>query len=134
MKILLIGSSSDIARNLVDNSNPQFEFIELTSTPTHTDQFQIDVQNEESYPHIEGEVNGIVYFPGSINLRPFSSLKLSDFQKDYEINVLGLIKTLKHCHKQLSTDSSVVLISSVAASLGMPYHASISMCKAAILP
>ena len=71
MKILLIGSSSDIARNLVDNSNPQFEFIELTSTPTLTNQHQIDVQNEESYPHIEGEVNGIVYFPGSINLRPF---------------------------------------------------------------
>ena len=132
MKILLIGSSSDIARNLVENANYEFEFIELTSTPTSANQHQIDVQNEESYPQIDVEINGIVYFPGSINLRPFSSLKLSDFQKDYEINVLGLIKTLKHYHKQLATDSSIVLISSVAASVGMPYHASISMCKSAI--
>ena len=117
MKILLIGSSSDIARTLVENTSSEFEFIELTSTPTLANQHQIDVQNEESYPQIDGEINGIVYFPGSINLRPFSSLKLSDFQTDYEINVLGLIKTLKHYHKQLASDSSVVLISSVAASL-----------------
>ena len=81
MKILLIGSSSDIARNLVENANYEFEFIELTSTPTSANQHQIDVQNEESYPQIDVEINGIVYFPGSINLRPFSSLKLSDFQK-----------------------------------------------------
>ena len=132
MKILLIGSSSDIARFLVENSNSEFEFIELTSTPTLPNQHQIDVQNEESYPQIEGEINGLVYFPGSINLKPFSSLKLTDFQTDYEINVLGLIKTLKHYHKQFAMDSSVVFISSVAASVGMPYHASISMCKSAI--
>ncbi|MAR22342.1 MAG: oxidoreductase [Euryarchaeota archaeon] len=132
MKILLIGSSSDIARFLVENSNSEFEFIELTSTPTLPNQHQIDVQNEESYPQIEGEINGLVYFPGSINLKPFSSLKLTDFQTDYEINVLGLIKTLKHYHKQFAMDSSVVFISSVAASVGMPYHASISMFKSAI--
>ena len=132
MKILLIGSSSDIARSLVENTNSEFEFIEFTSTPIYSNQQQIDVQNEETYPQIDGEIGGLVYFPGSINLRPFSSLKLSDFENDYNINVLGLIKVLKHYHKQLAQDSSVVFISSVAASVGMPYHASISMCKSAI--
>jgi len=132
MKILLIGSSSDIARHLVENTNSEFEFIELTSNPSSSNQQQIDVQNEESYPQIDGEIGGLVYFPGSINLRPFSSLKLSDFENDYNINVLGLIKVLKHYHKQLAQDSSVVFISSVAASVGMPYHASISLCKSAI--
>jgi 3-oxoacyl-[acyl-carrier protein] reductase len=132
MKILLIGSSSDIAQHLVDNANSDFEFIELTSTKSSENQHEIDVQNEDTYPEIEGEINGFVYFPGSINLRPFSSLKLSDFEKDYTINVLGLIKTLKHYHKQLAQDSSVVFISSVAATVGMPYHASIAMCKSAL--
>ena len=132
MKILLIGSSSDIARHLVENTNSEFEFIELTSNPSSSNQQQIDVQNEESYPQIDGEIGGLVYFPGSINLRPFSSLKLSDFENDYNINVLGLIKVLRHYHKQLAQDSSVVFISSVAASEGMPYHSSISMCKSAI--
>lgn len=132
MKILLIGSSSDIARYLVENTNSEFEFIEFTSSPSSSNQQQIDVQNEETYPQIDGEIGGLVYFPGSINLRPFSSLKLSDFENDYNINVLGLIKVLKHYHKQLAQDSSVVFISSVAATVGMPFHASISMCKSAI--
>jgi len=132
MKTLIIGSSSDIARHLVENSDSSVEFIELTSSPSTPNQHQIDILNEDTYPLIEGEINGLVYFPGTINLRPFSSLKLSDFEFDYQINVLGLIKTLKFYHKQLSIRSSVIFISSVAASVGMPYHSSISLCKSAL--
>ena len=132
MKTLLIGASSDIAIYLVENSDSSIEFIELTSNPTKHNQHQIDLLNEDTYPQIDGEINGLVYFPGSINLKPFSTLKLSDFELDYQINVLGLIKTLKFYHKQLSIGSSVIFISSVAASVGMPYHASISMCKSAL--
>ena len=132
MKTLIIGSSSDIARHLVENSDSSVEFIELTSSPSTPNQHQIDILNEDTYPLIDGEINGLVYFPGTINLRPFSSLKLSDFEFDYQINVLGLIKTLKFYHKQLSIGSSVIFISSVAASVGMPYHSSISLCKSAL--
>jgi len=132
MKTLIIGSSSDIARHLVENSDSSEEFIELTSSPSTPNQHQIDILNEDTYPIIDGEINGLVYFPGTINLRPFSSLKLSDFEFDYQINVLGLIKTLKFYHKQLSIGSSVIFISSVAASVGMPYHSSISLCKSAL--
>ena len=132
MKTLIIGSSSDIARHLIENSDSSVEFVELTSSPSTPNQHQIDILNEDTYPLIEGEINGLVYFPGTINLRPFSSLKLSDFEFDYQINVLGLIKTLKFYHKQLSIGSSVIFISSVAASVGMPYHSSISLCKSAL--
>ena len=132
MKVILIGSSSDIAQYLVENTNSDIEFFELTSNPTQSHQFTIDVQDESTFPSIEGDIDGLVYFPGSINLRPFSGLKLSDFEQDYAINVLGLLKVLKHYHRQLAQDSSVVFISSIAATLGMPYHASISLCKAAI--
>lgn len=132
MKTLIIGSSSDIARHLVENSDSSLEFIELTSSPSTPNQHQIDILNEDTYPLIDGEINGLVYFPGTINLRPFSSLKLSDFEFDYQINVLGLIKTLKFYHRQLSIGSSVIFISSVAASVGMPYHSSISLCKSAL--
>tara|TARA_B100000925_G_C21856719_1_gene408136 strand:+ start:68 stop:733 length:666 start_codon:yes stop_codon:yes gene_type:complete len=132
MKTLIIGSSSDIARHLVENSDSSVEFIELTSSPSTPNQHQIDILNEDTFPIIDGKINGLVYFPGTINLRPFSSLKLSDFEFDYQINVLGLIKTLKFYHKQLSIGSSVIFISSVAASVGMPYHSSISLCKSAL--
>ncbi len=132
MKVLLIGSSSDIAQYMVKNASNEYEFIELTSNPSGSHQHEINVQDESTFPSIEGEIDGLVYFPGSINLRPFSGLKLSDFQTDYEINVLGLIKILKHFHKQLAQNSSLVFISTVAAQLGMPYHSSISLCKSAI--
>jgi len=132
MKVLLIGSSSDIAQYMVKNANSGHEFIELTSNPTEHHQHEINVQDESTFTNVEGEINGLVYFPGSINLRPFSGLKMADFQSDYEINVLGLIKILKHYHKQFAQNSSLVFISSVAAQVGMPYHSSISMCKSAI--
>ena len=132
MKVLLIGSSSDIAQYMVKNASNEYEFIELTSNPSGSHQHEINVQDESTFPSIEGEIDGLVYFPGSINLRPFSGLKLSDFQTDYEINVLGLIKILKYFHKQLAQNSSLVFISTVAAQVGMPYHSSISLCKSAI--
>lgn len=132
MKTLLIGASSDIAQSVLESGVSGSEFIQLTSNPTSPNQHEVNVLDETTFPEIKGDINGLVYFPGSINLRPFSGLKLSDFQTDYEINVLGLIKILKHYHKQLSQDSSVVFISSVAATVGMPFHASITLCKAAI--
>jgi len=132
MKVLLIGSSSDIAQYMIKNASNEHDFIELTSNPSGSHQHEINVQDESTFPSIEGEIDGLVYFPGSINLRPFSGLKLSDFQTDYEINVLGLIKILKYFHKQLAQNSSLVFISTVAAQVGMPYHSSISLCKSAI--
>ena len=117
---------------MIKNASNEHDFIELTSNPSGSHQHEINVQDESTFPSIEGEIDGLVYFPGSINLRPFSGLKLSDFQTDYEINVLGLIKILKYFHKQLAQNSSLVFISTVAAQVGMPYHSSISLCKSAI--
>lgn len=131
MSTLLIGSNSDIAKKLVQIKENQ-DFIELTSSPSASHQYKIDLLDISTYPSIDKELSGFVYFPGSINLRPFSNLKEADYENDYNINVLGLLKTLKHYHKQFSNKASVVMISSVAAQVGMPFHSSISMCKSAI--
>ena len=131
MSTLLIGSNSDIAKELVQINENQ-DFIELTSSPSTSNQHKIDLLDVSTYPSIDKELSGFVYFPGSINLRPFSNLKEADYENDYNINVLGLLKTLKHYHKQFSNKASVVMISSVAAQVGMPFHSSISMCKSAI--
>ena len=127
MKVLIIGSSSEIAQKLVLEKSNLFDFIQLSSSNS-----DFDVQNEETFPEIEEGIDGLVYFPGSINLKPFSNLTLSDFQKDYEINFLGLIKVLKHYEKSLNSDASLVFISSIAASVGMPFHSSISSSKSAV--
>jgi len=131
MKKLIIGSSSDIALNLLKDYKDD-EYIALSSNPQIENHLKIDLLDESSYPEINEEISGLVYFPGTINLKPFSSLKLNDFENDYNINVLGLIKILKHYNKKFTNGCSIVFISSVAASVGMPYHTSISLCKSAI--
>lgn len=79
-------------------------------------------------------VDGLVYAPGSITLKPFNRLTEDDFKNDFEINVLGAVKTIQKLLPNLkkSESASVVLFSSVAAKLGMPFHASVSASKSAI--
>ena len=98
MKVLIIGANSDISRNLIEN-NKTIDFIELTSSEALPHQNHIDIMDDLTYPEINQPLNGFIYFPGSINLRPFSSLKEQDYVKDFNINVLGLVKTLKHYQK-----------------------------------
>ena len=77
------------------------------------------------------ELNGIVYFPGTINLKQFERLKIEDFEQDLNINVIGLIKILKYYKKQLQKKSSIVLFSTVFQLIGI-YHCSTSMVKSII--
>jgi NAD(P)-dependent dehydrogenase (short-subunit alcohol dehydrogenase family) len=79
-------------------------------------------------------VDQLVYCLGSINLKPFNRLKTSDFQIDFEINVLGAVKVIQHFLPQLKQgiNPSILLFSSVAAKMGMPFHASISIAKAGV--
>jgi 3-oxoacyl-[acyl-carrier protein] reductase len=80
------------------------------------------------------ELHGVVYCPGSINLKPFRSLKLDAFRSDFEINVIGAVKVLQETQRllQKTANSSVVLFSTVAVGQGMPYHASVAASKGAI--
>lgn len=86
---------------------------------------------EINFPDV---VDGLVYAPGSINLKPFSRLSVDDFKSDFEINVLGAVKTIQKLLPKLkkSESASIVLFSSVAAKMGMPFHASISASKSAV--
>jgi NAD(P)-dependent dehydrogenase (short-subunit alcohol dehydrogenase family) len=87
--------------------------------------------DEIDFPEV---VDGLIYAPGSINLKPFNRLTEDDFKNDFEINVLGAVKTIRKLlpHFKKSESASVVLFSSAAAKLGMPFHASISASKSAV--
>jgi NAD(P)-dependent dehydrogenase (short-subunit alcohol dehydrogenase family) len=76
----------------------------------------------------------LIYCPGSINLKPISTLSIDDFRKDFEINVIGAIKAIKKYIPLLKKglNPSILLFSTVATKLGMPYHASVSASKSAI--
>lgn len=122
-KILVVGSSSDVAKSLMENKN--FEYVQLSRNNG------FNILDETTFPKVES-LDGLVYFPGTINLKPFDMLKLSDFTKDHEINVLGLVNVLKFYKKYLNKNSSLVFFSTVATKLGMKFHASVSTYKSAI--
>jgi 3-oxoacyl-[acyl-carrier protein] reductase len=131
MKILLVGASSDIAIEFYNTHNSNYNIIRLSSNPDFSDINNFNVQDEDSFID-EDNIDGIIYFPGSINLKPFKRLKIENFREDFDINVVGLLKILKFYESRLSEKSSLVFISTVAANLGMPFHSSVSVSKSAI--
>ena len=83
---------------------------------------------------VEEEVDGLVYCPGTINLKPFSRLTDEDFRSDFDINVMGAVRVLQRYEKILkkSDQGSVVLFSTVAAEMGMTFHSSVAVSKAGV--
>jgi 3-oxoacyl-[acyl-carrier protein] reductase len=80
-------------------------------------------------------IQGLVYCPGAIRLRPFHRLQAEDFLADLEINLLGAVKAIQACLpglKRADAPGSIVLFSTVAVKTGMPFHASIASAKGAI--
>lgn len=94
--------------------------------------FSVDVL-QDALPEIEN-IDTLIYCPGSINLKPIGSLSIDDFRNDFEINVIGAVKAIQKYLPVLKkgTNPSIVLFSTVAAKLGMPFHASIATAKAGI--
>jgi NAD(P)-dependent dehydrogenase (short-subunit alcohol dehydrogenase family) len=79
-------------------------------------------------------LDGFVYAPGSINLRPFSGLKPETFAQDMEVNFLAMVRVLQSVLPKLkkSEAASIVLFSTVAVSVGMPFHTSVAAAKGAV--
>lgn len=80
------------------------------------------------------KLDGVVYCPGTVNLKPFHRLSLQEIQQDLEVNALGAVRLLQLALPALkkSTTASVVLFSTIAVGTGMPMHASIALAKGAI--
>ncbi len=79
-------------------------------------------------------LDGLVYCPGGIRLKPFERLKEQDFNEEWEVNVLGAVRALKAALPALkrSEGASVLLFSTVAVRTGMPYHAAVGAAKGAV--
>ena len=93
-----------------------------------------DAASDESLPTIEVPIDGIVYSPGSIVLKPFHRLSQEDFKSDFQLNVLGAVKAIQAYLPNLKQNGggSIVMYSTVAVQTGMGFHASIASSKGAI--
>ncbi len=132
-KILLIGASSSVAIDLYDKYNKNYEFIRMSRTPTHSDINDFNLFDSNTYYKSDYKYDGLVYFPGTINLKNFSSLSIEDFKNDYNINFLGLVQALQFYLPSFNNGASFVFFSTTANKNGMPFHSSVSSVKSAIV-
>ena len=70
--------------------------------------FTIPDYQANSLPALADELDGLVYFPGTINLKPFNRLTAADFQTDLQISVLGAIACLQTYLPNLKKESACV--------------------------
>lgn len=102
--------------------------LKITHIPfdVTVDQLDLDVLPEV--------IDQFVYCPGSINLKPISNLKQDSFQSDMEINFFAMINLFQAILPRLkkSSQASILFFSTVAVSIGMPFHASIAAAKGAV--
>lgn len=136
--IVVIGGSKGIGREIISSQinlgNKCYNFSRSNLEISHNNlvQEKFDILNDE-LPPVEN-IDALIYCPGSINLKPILQLKEEDFINDFNINVLGAVKSVKSFLNTLKKgdNPSIVLFSTVAVSQGMPFHSSVSVAKAGI--
>jgi len=136
-KIVIIGGSKGIGNAILLQqleNNLVYNISRTAPDISHPNlvHFSIDVL-KDALPEIES-IDALIYCPGSINLKPILSLTIDDFRNDFEINVIGAVKVIQKYLPALKKgkNPSIVLFSTVAAKLGMPFHASIATAKSGV--
>ena len=134
---IVVGGSKGIGNAIIENLLNHHKVINISRTApkqahNNLKHYTCDVLIDE-LPDIDA-TDGLVYCPGSINLKPMERFSLDEFRQDYEINVIGAVKSIQKYLKTLkkSENPSIVLFSTVAAKLGMPFHSSIAAAKSGV--
>lgn len=140
--IVIIGAGKGIGLATVKALSKDHEITAITRSSSdsleatgvkiiHLDVVKDDLSDFESLPDT---IHGLVYCPGSINLKPFNRLTADDFLADFSQNVLGAVGVIQKLLPKLrkAKGASVVLFSTVASGVGMPYHSSIAASKSAV--
>lgn len=140
---IIIGGSDGIGRAIVQTLRSDHNHNVWATYHSSSDEqiisdsryFELDVNAEkmdlDSLPDV---LDGIVYCPGNIKLKPFHRIKPADFISDYQLQVLGAVKVIQFLLPRLrrAENAAVVLFSSVAVQKGFNFHSLISSSKGAI--
>ena len=134
---LIIGGTKGIGKAIIEEIVDHNKITCLSRNKTdyshhNYSHLKFDALSDD-FPELDS-VDCLIYCPGSINLKPISTLSLDDFRNDFELNVIGAVRAIKKYLPLLkkSETASILLFSTVATKLGMPYHASVSVAKSGI--
>ena len=137
---LVIGASTGIGASIASQLSTEGQQVFGTYNKNEKSDAEIsfhhlNVEEEELNLDFLPEVlDGVVYCPGSINLKPFHRIKPADFIADYNLQVVGAVKVLQTVLPRLkkSAAPSVVLFSTVAVQNGFTFHSQVSSSKGAV--
>jgi NAD(P)-dependent dehydrogenase (short-subunit alcohol dehydrogenase family) len=139
---IIFGGSRGIGKALVgmlraQNARVSYSSREAGGPPDGDDEqrFVFDAARGDVPPEvIPAQLDGLVYCPGTITLKPFQRLTRDDFLSELNTNLLGAVSAIQACLPALkkSPGASIVLFSTVAVQTGMPFHSSIASAKGAV--
>lgn len=137
--ILIVGAASAMGQELVRQQLQAGHTVYTTSRKALEKQGEKHIHAqfnivESDFPEgfLPDSLDGLVYLPGTINLKPFRALKPEAFLEDFQVNVMGGIKTIHKIQKSFNPGSSIVMFSTVAVQRGMAYHSSVAVSKGAV--
>ncbi|TLP79603.1 SDR family NAD(P)-dependent oxidoreductase [Maribacter sp. ACAM166] len=136
--ILLIGGSHGIGLSIVNELKETHKLFVASRTGEslsheNVTHIQFDVTKDDlDLSQLPEKLDGFVYCPGSINLKPFKMMSLETFKEDMELNFFALVKVVKQIISKMNEGSSMVFFSTVAVGTGMPFHTSVAAAKGAI--
>lgn len=139
---LIIGGSSGIGKQVVANLNSLGHRVYATYNTHPLQASSLDVSYHPlnvlgeaiNLDFLPDSIDGLVYCPGSISLRPFSRILPSDFLADFDLQVVGAIKIIQSVLPKLKLGSNpaIILYSTVAVQLGLNFHTQVAISKGAI--
>lgn len=140
--ILIIGASSGIGLSLAKQLKAEGHQVYGTFNKTTTISREgfaklqpLNVLDENpDFSFLPDVIDGLVYCPGALNLKPFARIKPEDFVVDYQLQLIGAVKVIQACLPKLknSHQASIVLFSTVAAQIGFNFHSLVASSKGAV--
>ncbi len=135
--LLIIGGSHGIGHAIIKALSDNYHIISASRTAPEgqvaAQHLTFDVLTDKiNTSGLPDKLNGFIYCPGSINLKPFKMMTPQTFEEDMELNFFGMVRILKEILPLMADNSSVLLFSTVAVKNGMPFHSSVAACKGAI--
>lgn len=138
--ILLIGGSHGIGFELAQQLMNEHTVYVASRTQENLGNLDVnhityDAENDIlDLDALPDTIDGFVYCPGTINLKPFKMLSTDTFRQDMELNFLSMVKTVHAVMDRLknSEQASLIFFSTVAVKVGMPFHTSVAAAKGAI--
>jgi len=146
-KIIIVGGSgsigASIAKEVIDDGlephlvGRNFYTLKETAEKIKCSYSVADVTNTDEFTKIlkkiEGNICGVAYCVGSINLKSLSLAYENDYIDSFKVNTLGAVIAVKALKEKLiKNNGSVLLFSSIAAKQGFTNHTIVSTSKGGI--